>query len=92
MDSFLIRVVVSRYSVSLGGSLWKTTLEMDDLPLLQRVSDVRREAGSASHAPSLAHEQQTRLAIAGFAVGQAARVETRRHRVRVRDFGIRKVL
>lgn len=35
MDSFLIRVVVSRYSVSLGGSLWKTTLEIDDLPLLE---------------------------------------------------------
>ena len=43
MDSFLIRVVVSRYSVSLGGSLWKTTLEMEDLPLLQWVSDMQRD-------------------------------------------------
>jgi hypothetical protein len=34
MDSFLMRYVVSRYKVSLGGSLWKTTLDMEDLPLL----------------------------------------------------------
>ena len=27
-------VVVSRYSVSAGGNLWKTTLDIDDLPLL----------------------------------------------------------
>lgn len=30
-----MRAVDSRKSVSFGGSLWKTTLEMEDLPLLQ---------------------------------------------------------
>ena len=35
MDSFLIRVVVSRYNVSLGAILWNTTLDMDDFPLLR---------------------------------------------------------
>lgn len=34
MESFLMRVVVSRYNVSAGGSLWKTTLDIEDLPLL----------------------------------------------------------
>jgi len=32
--SFWIWAVDSRNSVSLGGSLWKTTLDIDDLPLL----------------------------------------------------------
>ena len=36
IDSFLILVVVSRYNVSLGGNLWKTTLEIEDLPLLEQ--------------------------------------------------------
>ena len=40
MESFWIRAVDSRNKVSFGGSLWKTTLEMDDLPLLwAEVSD-----------------------------------------------------
>lgn len=34
MESFWIRVVDSRNSVSVGCILWKTTLEIDDLPLL----------------------------------------------------------
>lgn len=34
MESFWILTVDSRYNVSLGGTLWKTTLEMDDFPLL----------------------------------------------------------
>jgi len=34
MESFWIRVVDSKKSVSLAGILWKTTLEIDDLPLL----------------------------------------------------------
>ena len=34
IDSLVMWVVVSRYKVSLGASLLKTTLEIDDLPLL----------------------------------------------------------
>lgn len=35
MESFWILTVDSKNSVSLGGTLWKTTLEIDDFPLLQ---------------------------------------------------------
>lgn len=38
MESFWIRVVDSRKRVSLGGILWKTTLAMEDLPLLRCVN------------------------------------------------------
>lgn len=38
MESFCIRAVDSRKRVSLGGSLWKTTFDIDDLPLLDDVS------------------------------------------------------
>ena len=34
MSSFTTLLVLSRKSVSFGDSLWKTTLEIDDLPLL----------------------------------------------------------
>lgn len=34
MASFLIAVVASMKRVSVGAILWKTTLEMEDLPLL----------------------------------------------------------
>lgn len=50
MDSFLIRVVVSKYSVSLGGNLWKTTLEIDDLPLLYQ-----DQPGSLTHRTKMTH-------------------------------------
>jgi len=39
IESFWIRAVDSRNSVSFGGILWNTTLEMDDFPLLLLVSD-----------------------------------------------------
>lgn len=35
IESFWIRVVDSKKSVSVGGILWKTTLDIDDLPLLK---------------------------------------------------------
>ena len=35
MASFLMAVVASMKRVSVGAILWKTTLEMEDLPLLQ---------------------------------------------------------
>lgn len=42
MESFWMRAVDSRKSVSLGGSLWKTTLEMEDFPdLLWPISNRR---------------------------------------------------
>ena len=34
MSSLTTLLVLSRKSVSLGDSLWKTTFEMEDLPLL----------------------------------------------------------
>lgn len=34
MESFCILTVDSKNKVSVGGTLWNTTLEMDDLPLL----------------------------------------------------------
>lgn len=34
IESFWIRAVDSKNNVSLGGSLWKTTLDIEDLPLL----------------------------------------------------------
>jgi hypothetical protein len=37
MESFWMRAVDSRKRVSFGGSLWKTTLDMDDFPLLGAV-------------------------------------------------------
>lgn len=42
MESFCIRVVDSRKRVSVGGILWKTTLEIEDLPLLLRINFLLR--------------------------------------------------
>ena len=41
MESFWIRAVDSRNSVSFGGSLWNTTLEIEDLPLLKASVSMR---------------------------------------------------
>lgn len=38
MESFWILAVDSRNKVSFGGILWKTTLDIDDFPLLFLVS------------------------------------------------------
>ena len=42
MESFWILAVDSRNKVSFGGILWKTTLEIDDFPLLLSVSPVSK--------------------------------------------------
>jgi hypothetical protein len=47
---------------------------------------------TAHDVPPLAHEEQSRLAIASLAIGQPSRVEAGWHRVCVRDFGIWQVL
>jgi hypothetical protein len=73
IDSFLILYVVSRNSVSLGGSLWKTTLDIDDLPLLKPES-AHEHAKKWIQSPPLPHEQQSWLAISGLAVGHSASV------------------
>jgi hypothetical protein len=39
--SFWTRAVDSRNNVSLGGSLWKTTLDIDDFPLLPGMSIIQ---------------------------------------------------
>lgn len=82
MDSFLILYVVSRYSVSLGGSLWKTTLDIDDLPLLYLQVSRCRVNAARSVSPPLTHEQQSRLAVSGLAVREFARVILRRELLR----------
>lgn len=45
MESFWMRVVDSRNRVSLGGILWKTTLAIEDFPLLLPVSLFCRRKG-----------------------------------------------
>jgi hypothetical protein len=70
MVSFCIRAVDSRNNVSFGASLWKTTLEIDDFPLLSsahqsirlRFASLRLDAAQVD-SPSLAHQQQTRLSL-----------------------------
>jgi hypothetical protein len=57
-----MRAVDSRNSVSFGGILWKTTLEIDDFPLLFRVSTTVVKSGEF-RIPSLTHQQQSRLAF-----------------------------
>lgn len=43
MASFFIVVVASKNNVSFGAILWKTTLEIEDLPLLvEELSKVER--------------------------------------------------
>jgi len=47
IESFWILAVDSRNRVSFGGILWKTTLEIDDFPLLLMVSDAMMSACEA---------------------------------------------
>ena len=54
--SFCIRAVDSRNRVSVGGSLWKTTLEIDDLPLLHcLLNATSTHEAKDCDIPSLAH-------------------------------------
>ena len=64
MASFLMAVVASMKRVSVGAILWKTTLEMDDLPLLY--FGVSRDSWYLHQheswgVPFLAHQKKTRL-------------------------------
>lgn len=59
-----MRVVDSRNKVSCGGILWKTTLVMDDFPLLLSVSGLLQVNWKLLDLPSLAHQQQARLVLA----------------------------
>jgi hypothetical protein len=63
IESFWILAVDSRKRVSFGGILWKTTLEIEDFPLLLIVSGVMISWADCS--PSLTHQQQSRLALRG---------------------------
>lgn len=90
-----MRVVVSRYNVSLGGSLWKTTLDMEDLPLLHGVHgsvwNIYATHTDCRDIPPLAHEQQSRFAITSFAIGETACVIAGWH-LSGRYFGVWEIL
>jgi hypothetical protein len=70
-----MRVVDSRNRVSLGGILWKTTLAMDDLPLLESRQYlaypkwVQVRPASESNLPAKSHQEETRFRISRFDTG-----------------------
>lgn len=73
MESFWIRAVDSRYKVSLGGSLWNTTLDIEDFPLLvpRSASATPPSAyASESDSPSLTHQEESGLAFGRRAPAQ----------------------
>ena len=71
--SLVMRAVDSRKSVSVGGILWKTTLEMEDLPDLGGCTQIQSlSKGSIENIHLLAHEQQPRLLVVP-SVWQSAR-------------------
>jgi hypothetical protein len=64
-----MRVVDSKNKVSLGGILWKTTLAMDDLPLLKKDYYLHiTQADNGQNLPTESHQKETGFSIAAFGV------------------------